>query len=95
MGLCHGVKILELYFIDLRTAQAHFVPAFSTWLDVANMRLIKRIEKSFEVDQCLPSQVGTHLHISLTMFVPDNLVMINTNIKLTMTEIINPVGQLH
>ena len=37
--------------------QAHFVPAFSTWLDVANMRLIKRIEKSFEVDQCLSSQV--------------------------------------
>ena len=43
--------------MHLHTAQAHFVPAFSTWLDVANMRLIKRIEKSFEVDQCLASQV--------------------------------------
>ena len=59
--------------MDNRHAQAHFVPAFSTWLDVANMRLIKRIEKSFEVDQCLASQVRED-DLSLIIFPQANVV---------------------
>ena len=51
------------------------MPAFSTWLDVANMRLIKRIEKSFEVDQCLASasQVRDD-DLSLIIFPQANVV---------------------
>jgi hypothetical protein len=37
--------------------QAYFLPAFSTWLDMAQMRLVKRIERSFELDCCSDPEV--------------------------------------